>query len=183
MIGHQETWQTYAPNGEPLNGESIAPIESRKTNEVIVGAVHVWIWRRAEDDIEVLLQKRAKDKPTWPDCLDISAAGHIDAGESILDAAKREGEEEIGVVFDLSRLEYIFSYRNFENGLKWVYLYEEEAAQEYVFNDGEVQSLDWVSFSKFEAMIDSPETHNLVPHPPEYFSFLVKALRYSNENY
>lgn len=183
MIDHQEAWQVYLRNGESSLDESITPTESRKTRETIVGAAHIWIWRRTSDGIEVLLQRRAKNKPTWPDSLDISVAGHVDSGESVLEAAVREGHEEIGVRLDTDRLEYIFSYRNFENGIKWVYLYEETEHHEYVFNDGEVQSLDWVKLSQLEDMIASPETHNLVPHPPEYFGLLVKALRYVHENY
>jgi isopentenyl-diphosphate delta-isomerase len=183
VADHQEEWQVYASNGESVSGESIVPTESRKTNRTIVGAAHVWIWRRVEGGVEVLLQLRAKNIPVWPNSLDISVAGHVDAGESILQAAVREGQEEVGITLDVDRLEYIFSYRNFENGIKWVYLYEEITPQTYEFNDGEVQSLDWVKLQQFEEMIDSPETHNLVPHPPEYFSLLVKAVRHLNEDH
>lgn len=183
MIDHQEEWQIFASNGDPVAGQSILPVESRKTEKVIVGAVHVWMWRRVENNVEVLLQHRAKNKPTWPDYLDISVAGHIDAGETLLEAAVREGKEEIGVQFDVANLKYIFGYRNFQNGLKSVYLYEVIKPESYSFNDGEVQSLDWVSLEQFEQMSVSPEAHNLVPHPSEYFGLLIKALRYMYENH
>ena len=183
MIDHQQEWQVFAPNGEPAAGKSILPAESRKTDKIIVGAAHVWVWRRTSSGIEVLLQRRAKNKPTWPDYLDISVAGHIDAGESLLQAVMREGREEVGIVFDSEKLEYIFGYRNFQNGIKWIYLYEETESQRYEFNDGEVQSLEWVSLSKLETMTASPESHNLVSHPPEYYSLLIKALRYTHENH
>lgn len=182
MIDHQEEWQVFDTNGQPAPGKSILPSESRKTDKIIVGAVHVWIWRHRRDGIEVLLQHRAKDKPTWPDFLDISVAGHVDAGESIIESIVREGKEEIGTRVETSKLEYIFSYRNFQNGIKWVYLYEQRESQEFVFNDGEVQALKWVSLSDFEKMTIQPKTHNLVPHPAEYFGFLVKALRHAHEN-
>lgn len=45
---------------------------------------------------KILLQKRA-NKVTWPNCWDNSAAGHVDAGEDYLEAAKRELFEEIGL--------------------------------------------------------------------------------------
>lgn len=183
MIEHQERWQVFAPNGERIPGESILPIESRRTDKIVVGAVHIWIWRRTPDGIAVLLQRRAKEKPTWPDYLDISVAGHIDADESALQAAMREGKEEVGIIFDVDALEYIFGYRNFKNGIKWVYLYEEVEPQTYSFNDGEVQSLDWVNLSHFEEMISNPETYKLTPHPTEYFSLLVKALQHIHENH
>lgn len=179
MIHHQEAWQVFSAQGGPLEGQSISPTESRQTSEVIVGAVHVWVWRRSESgDLELLLQKRAKNKPTWPGSLDISVAGHIDAGETQLEAIIREGDEEIGASFETDRIDYIFGYRNFENGLKWVYLYHEREEREYVFNDGEVESLLWVSLSAFKNMVADPSEHNLVPHPPEYFSLLLKSLNH-----
>src|SRR3990167_11017250 len=42
---------------------------------------------------EILVNERAKDGH-----LDHSSAGHVDVGESYLEAAKRELEEELGVV-------------------------------------------------------------------------------------
>lgn len=176
MIDHQELWQVFAPNGEAVDGESIAPIESRKTNTAIVGAVHIWFWRRNGEELEVLLQKRSATKPTWPGSLDISVAGHIDVGESLFDAAVREANEEVGYEINVDKLEYIFSYRNFVNGLKWVYLYQPATDAEFKFNDGEVESLEWVKLENFAAMIQRPKNHNLVPHPKEYFSLLLTAL-------
>jgi isopentenyl-diphosphate delta-isomerase len=177
MAQHREAWQVFAPNGEPIAGQSILPAESRKTSKVIVGAAHIWIWRRSKGEVEVLLQLRAKDKPTWPDYLDISAAGHIDAGESPIEAAKRECLEEIGLEIDGNRLDYIFGYRNFDNGIKWVYLYEQSEEAEFIFNDGEVESLDWIPLSRLENNAQDPEAHNLVPHPREYYALLIKALQ------
>lgn len=179
MIQHNELWQLFSANGEPLSANGVLPADARSTPGVLVGAVHAWIWRRAHDGtVEVLLQHRAVDKPTWPDHLDISVAGHIDKGETLLTALQREAMEEVGVRFDLSRLEHIFSYRNFDNGFKWVYTYEQVEDIEYVFNDGEVQSLKWVSLFELETMIADPEKHALVPHPSEYYSLLIKALRH-----
>ena len=176
MVEHQEAWQVFNAAGLPVAGSSIAPKESRGNSSVIVGAVHVWIWRKTINGVEVLLQHRAKDKPTWPDHLDISVAGHVDAGETLGQAVAREAEEEIGAVISESQLEYIFSYRNFENGIKWVYLLEQLEDEKYTFNDGEVQALRWVSLPQFLDMTQNPEDNNLVPHPTEYYSLLQKAL-------
>lgn len=180
MVDHHEAWQVFGANGTPVDGQSIKPIESRQTSAVIVGAVHVWFWRQNQDDsqVEVLLQRRSKTKPTWPDRLDISVAGHVDAGETLLEAIVREGEEEVGCTINTDALDYFMSYRNFDNGLKWVYLYHfEEDEAEFVFNDGEVQSLEWVSIQRLEEMIEEPLENNLVPHPPEYYSWLVSTIR------
>jgi isopentenyl-diphosphate Delta-isomerase len=178
MIQHNELWQLFSANGEPELDKGIAPADARNTPGVTVGAVHAWIWRRTTNgEIEILLQHRAVDKPTWPDHLDISVAGHIDLGETLLEGLQREAKEEVGVQFDALRLEYIFSYRNFDTGFKWVYTYEQQEETEYAFNDGEVQALKWVTLDTLEIMINAPEANRLVPHPAEYYSLLIGALR------
>jgi isopentenyldiphosphate isomerase len=56
--------------------------------------VHVWLYTRNE---KILLQQRSPNKEVFPNLWDISVAGHIGAGEAILDAALREVYEEIGL--------------------------------------------------------------------------------------
>ena len=46
---------------------------------------------------EILLQKRSPEMINYPNAWDNSAAGHVDAGEEYLTAAKRELMEELGV--------------------------------------------------------------------------------------
>jgi isopentenyl-diphosphate delta-isomerase len=58
------------------------------------GIVFIWIYN---SKCEVLLQLRSKDKKTFPNVWDVSVAGHISAGETPLDAALREIEEEVGI--------------------------------------------------------------------------------------
>ncbi len=58
---------------------------------------HVWILRKREDKTEILLQKRSSDKDAFPDCYDISSAGHIPAGIGYIESAIRELSEELGV--------------------------------------------------------------------------------------
>lgn len=57
--------------------------------------LHLWV---VTDQDEVLLQRRARGKAAWPNRLDATAAGHLTAGESVLDGL-REAEEELGVPF------------------------------------------------------------------------------------
>ena len=54
---------------------------------------HVWIINSKN---ELLLQKRSASKKTHPNYWDISGAGHIRAGESVIDGAIRELKEELG---------------------------------------------------------------------------------------
>lgn len=55
----------------------------------------------------VLLQKRGKNKETWPGFWDVSAGGHVDAGEDAVEAIRRETAEEIGVEIPEERLRYL----------------------------------------------------------------------------
>lgn len=58
---------------------------------------HVWILRRGNSGVEVLLQKRSQNKDSFPGCYDISSAGHIPAGVEWKASALRELEEELGI--------------------------------------------------------------------------------------
>lgn len=59
---------------------------------------HVWLLRKQNDHIEILLQKRSANKDSYPNCYDISSAGHIPAGSSYTASAIRELQEELGVM-------------------------------------------------------------------------------------
>jgi len=58
-------------------------------------SVHLWVVFDG-DPLRVLLQRRAYDKDTHPDLVDVSVAGHLRAGESPRDGL-REAEEEVGL--------------------------------------------------------------------------------------
>ncbi|XP_061981335.1 nudix hydrolase 3-like isoform X2 [Populus nigra] len=71
-------------------------------------AVHVWIY--SESTQELLLQRRADCKDSWPGRWDISSAGHISAGDSSLVSAQRELQEELGISLPKDAFEHIFIY-------------------------------------------------------------------------
>ena len=60
---------------------------------------HLWIVDPgdAAEGPSLLVQRRAPGKETWPNKLDVTAAGHLMAGESGLDGL-RELEEELGLL-------------------------------------------------------------------------------------
>ena len=63
--------------------------------------VHIWMY---DSKGRFLLQLRAKNKDIYPNVWDISAAGHMAAGEDPKDAAIREIKEELGLTIDQDRL-------------------------------------------------------------------------------
>ena len=66
---------------------------------------HVWIINNKK---ELLIQKRSKDKKNNPNFWDISGAGHIKAGEDVINGAIRELKEELGVYAKEEDLKLIF---------------------------------------------------------------------------
>ena len=80
------------PEGKST-GKTALKSEAHK-NGWFHATVHIWLFTA---DQKILLQKRALTKKVFPGLWDISVAGHIAAGESILSSAKREVLEEIGL--------------------------------------------------------------------------------------
>lgn len=67
-------------------------------------SIHCWVARRTQDGrLLVLFQQRHADKDTFPLYFDITAAGHLAAGETY-EEASRELEEELGIRCDFAAL-------------------------------------------------------------------------------
>ena len=75
---------------------------------------HVWLVRRKNGVLEVLLQKRSDEKDSFPGCYDISSAGHIPAGQGFVDSALRELKEETGYIRDAMKLRNIHGTQKIE---------------------------------------------------------------------
>jgi|TARA_B110000259_G_scaffold27905_1_gene29559 isopentenyl-diphosphate delta-isomerase len=80
------------PEGKPT-GKTALKSEAHK-NGWFHATAHIWFFT---SDKKILLQKRALTKKVFPGIWDISVAGHIGAGEAVLEGAKREVLEEIGL--------------------------------------------------------------------------------------
>ena len=67
-------------------------------------AAHVWI---VANDGRILVQRRSLRKENNPGLWDVSAAGHLSAGESAVEAAIREVREEIGLTLAYEDLRFV----------------------------------------------------------------------------
>lgn len=67
---------------------------------------HIWIAREVNGRWQVLLQKRAQTKDSFPGRYDTSSAGHIQAGDEPLESAIRELQEELGITATSEELKY-----------------------------------------------------------------------------
>ncbi|MEO5628083.1 MAG: NUDIX domain-containing protein [Candidatus Saccharimonadales bacterium] len=177
----EEVWQLYGEDGNPLKGQGGSKAEVR--TGLLHGASHVWIFRRNEQTVEVLVQKRAVDKKTWPGCLDISAAGHIDLGETPLEAAVRETKEEIGLDISAEQLKPVGVYRTkmvtdtgiIENEFQFMYILEIGTDDKFQLQASEVASVIWENFDDFQNEVSKSE-HRYVPHTKRYFGIVVKGI-------
>ncbi|WP_168123027.1 NUDIX domain-containing protein [Paenibacillus sp. HB172176] len=72
---------------------------------------HCWVLHRSVDGDFLVLQRRHRSKDTYPNKLDISCAGHLEAGEEPSDGV-RELEEELGLTVPFEELLEVGKYRN-----------------------------------------------------------------------
>jgi isopentenyl-diphosphate delta-isomerase len=175
-------WQQYDEQGRPLAGPGIAKAEAFGQG-ILHAASHVWIWRLQNGNPEVLLQKRAADKASWPNHYDISAAGHIDLGEDALTAAIRETQEEIGIDVPPEELFNIGIHRAhlqapglIENEFQWLYLYQLQSGASFTLQADEVATTQWVALEDFRSRCQSDD---FVPHGSAYFGEVITALEYA----
>ncbi|MDM9630525.1 NUDIX hydrolase [Robiginitalea aurantiaca] len=146
--------------------------------------VHVWFYTRQN---QVLLQKRADTKDTFPGLWDVSVAGHIHAGETPMEAVLREVEEEIGIRIlpeDLNFMGRFLSEQAHPGGIldrefQYVYLTELKVPLQALKADPkEVAALELCSLLRLaEEVWGMADVGKYVPHSKPYYSAVLKALK------
>jgi isopentenyl-diphosphate Delta-isomerase len=132
-------------------------------------AAHVWIYNSKN---EILLQLRAKDKEFDADRWDLSAAGHVAAGEDPLSTALREMKEELGLAARAEDLEFmkIRVCRKVYSGLtnnEFQYVYSmgfEGDISGLKIQEEEVQAIQFIPLKQVQMEIETtvgkyPEMH------------------------
>ena len=144
---HNEVWQLFYPNGEPIVGKGYSAEKGNPGGEdtEIVGIVTVWLYRRGAEGLELLWQRRSEEIDRYPGDWDISAGGHVNLGESLAEAAVREAREEIGVEILPRDLHLVALRPHNKNRLAWVYMVDWTGREEaFHFDDHEVSEVRWV---------------------------------------
>lgn len=133
---------------------------------------HVWLVRKKDRHLQILLQKRSAQKDSFPDCYDISSAGHIPAGVDFVPSALRELQEELGVTVRPEELilcgqrrfcfERVFHGKLFrDNQVSNVYLlWEDREEKDFVLQKEEVSEVRWFDFADCLCKVEKNE----IPH-------------------
>lgn len=179
---HQdELWQIYTDNGTPLAGKGASSDEFKADESLIMGNAHIWFWKSDGKTVEILLQKRSLTKPNKPGWYHISAGGHINVGETPVEAALRECHEEMGLDIDADKLHFVHAVRIIEKDprdIVNVFLYRLKGDEKFTYLDGEVDSYEWRTVDNFKEISKDAANNNLVPQGDLYFGTLVAALEH-----
>ncbi|MCA1012410.1 NUDIX hydrolase [Halobacillus halophilus] len=181
------------------------PLDVKKRNEIHRDGdwhetFHCWFYEiNADGHLYLFFQKRARDKAEFPSLYDISAAGHIEAGENIIQAGSREIYEELGISVWKDALKSIGTYKEelSSDTLKdreFCRVYLTPYPAEHVFSLGkEVEDVIRVEINGFNQVLKGAKEstdassvidnrkfragyRDFVPHDQAYYEFVIQAI-------
>ena len=134
----------------------------------------VWIWI-INDKGEILVQKRSALKKNSPNKYDISVAGHVDAGETLLQACVRETKEELGITSsekDFMFLKEILNKDGWEFGENYVLLTDCKI-EKMKLQSEEIEKVKFLKYEDFAKLIYSDK---FCDQSKEYKDWICKVL-------
>ena len=160
-----EFFDVYNEQGLPT-GKTVSRAEAHEKG-ILHAAVHIYVYRLREGKLEILLQKRADDKDSFPSCWDTSCAGHVSAGDSFEFTVNKELSEELGITVDNGEVQHLFTKlvdkRNVFHGKPFldrevynVYALEYDIPEDkIVFQEEEISAVKWMDA---DALLERLET-------------------------
>ena len=135
-----------------------------------------------DENSQILMQQRSFTKDTNPGKWDISAAGHVSAGQTPLEASVREINEEVGIEVGENDLTYILTYKK-ESYVRedykdkqifdcYIAKVKEINMNDIILQESEVADAKLVTKEEFKKMV---ETGNMVKRP-EFYKALIEYL-------
>ncbi|WP_111707947.1 NUDIX hydrolase [Lutibacter citreus] len=165
-------------------GKTCLKSEAHKKG-LLHASTHIWIFNNKS---EIIIQKRAKNKDTFPNLWDVSVAGHISAGEKPETSALREVEEEIGLLLTIEQLDFISIFKKkvkhhvnlIDNEIHHIYM----CNINFDFDSLKVQKeeVSEIKLITLKKLIDSLKLNNngFVPHGENYYNLVLENLKKYN---
>ena len=149
-------------------------------------SVHIWIYN---DKKEILFQRRCAFKDLGSNRLDMSCGGHLNAGETSIEAALRELKEELNLTIDPKELHYVMTVKRiFEKGqvkdreFNDVYLLKTtKTLSEFKMQKEELSELMFLSVEQWERLLKY-QSKDFLPYPIEQ-NFLIYYLKTKEKSY
>ena len=112
---------------------------------------------------QILLQKRPKNKRMYGGCWDMSAAGHIEAGEFGLDAIIRETKEELGISVTAADIRFLDCGRSMrktdttdDRHFNERYaVFRDVKIADIKYNCADVDEIRWFDFAQFKTLVEN----------------------------
>lgn len=147
-------------------------------------STHLWLYTKTG---KVVMQLRAAIKPNFPNCWDVSVAGHISAGEIALDTIVRETQEELGITVSPKNIQQIgyfrIDYKHAEDyhDREFITIFACEipdAPLQVKLQKEEVADVTFLSLSQLQAELADPElAEKYVPFNKAYAKDIFKKLQ------
>ena len=159
-------------NGEPT-GQTVERAYAHRFG-IPHRTAHVWILRKREGRLQVLLQKRCMQKDSFPGCYDISSAGHIPAGMGYVESALRELKEELGQTAKPGDLKdcglFCLHVENEFHGIPYVdqqvsrvfMLWLDKEEEEFTVQEEEIESIRWFDFEECKKAVKEGTIPNCI---------------------
>jgi len=145
---------------------------------------HIWFYT---NEGKILLAQRTASKAICPLMWDVSVAGHIDAGETVKQAAIRETKEEINLDItetDLQPIGVFECFQTYESGIIDNEFHNTFIAElkipisQLTPQIEEVEALKLVTISEFEKLIKNiGENNHFVPSNKSYYEIVLRNIQ------
>ena len=140
-----ELWQRIAKNGELIMDGGFPATSGEIPDDVAFCTTVIWLYRHTKNGIELLWQKRSPKVDRNANMWDVSAGGHMNYGETLIEAVTREAREEIGIEVSPEDLEFVVASPIRGNSIYWCYAVDwTNKPDDFHFNDEEVSEVKWV---------------------------------------
>ncbi|MDR0461921.1 MAG: NUDIX domain-containing protein [Christensenellaceae bacterium] len=154
----EELFDVLDENGL-FTGKTIARDEAHKIGAYHKGVALFLVNRKKQ----VLMGKRSDTKKQWPGCWDVSAGGHVEAGELGLMSAIREMQEELNIRVKPKNVRFARAHRsNEKDGKVWNAHFNEVFVafknlnpKKIKVKKDEVTEVKWVDWADFKNLVQT----------------------------